>query len=477
MPNSLVEVNSELRDSLVMCQNSQGVSIRASLLRITSFEVVFEIYSPALVLQLSEVLRDFKVVINDRTAYSGRAVVSNLLNTGTLIVCEAKLEESGLIIACFSPWNGQAQLRQGFREFLRQWQQMYKVQSDFKVVIADMQTFLMDLRLWLEQVELEIRSVPAGDRLEIERQAVKELAEPTVPAFDAIHERLESISGHIEAELRPVHQSFSKRQLHPLVLCSPFAYRTYQKPLGYAGDYEMVNMITRDPCEGGSLFAKVVNLWFLNQWPAKAHRNRIQYLRDCLRSECLRGARRGRPIRILNLGCGPAREIQEFLAEDDLCDHAQFTLLDFNEETIQHTRAVLDQIKRRYHRRTDIQIQRKSVHQVLKESVKRVIETADEKYDLIYCAGLFDYLPNRTCKQLMNTFYDWVAPGGLVAVTNVADCKPFRHMLEFVLDWHLIYRDTKEAEALLPDLLPLDMGRVQRDATAVNLFIEVRKPE
>ena len=62
----------------------------------------------------------------------------------------------------------------------------------------------------------------------------------------------------------------------------------------------------------------------------------------------------------------------------------------------------------------------------------------------IYCAGLLDYLPDRTCAQLMNVFHDWVAPGGLLAATSVEDCKPFRHMLEFVLDWHLIYRSPEE---------------------------------
>ena len=148
-----------------------------------------------------------------------------------------------------------------------------------------MQTFLADLRLWLEQVELEIRSAPSGNRLEMEQRAVHEIGRDMVPAFDAMHERLESVSEGIEAELRPVHQNFAKRQLHPLVMCSPFAYRTYHKPLGYAGDYEMVNMILRDPYEGGSLFAKVVNLWFLSQWPARAHRNRIKHLKGILKEE------------------------------------------------------------------------------------------------------------------------------------------------------------------------------------------------
>jgi extracellular factor (EF) 3-hydroxypalmitic acid methyl ester biosynthesis protein len=466
-----------VKDSLVIGQNSQGVEIRGSPLRLTRYLVVFEVYNPSLVLQASEVLGGFKIIINERTIYAGRAVVTTLVNTGTVLVCEAKLDESAFMLASFSPGIDSASLHEGFEDFIRHWQRLYRVLPDFKVVVADMQTFLTDLRLWLEQVELEIRSTPSGNRLEMEQRAVHEIGRAMVPAFDAMHERLESVSEGIEAELRPVHQNFAKRQLHPLVMCSPFAYRTYHKPLGYAGDYEMVNMILRDPHEGSSLFAKVVNLWFLSQWPARAHRNRIRHLKGMLKEEARRGAGRGRPIRVLNLGCGPAREIQEFLAEDVLCDHAQFTLLDFNEETIQHTSRVLEELKRRYGRRTLIQIQKRSVQHVLKEGAKPAVGTPDGRYDLIYCAGLFDYLPDRTCLQLMNVFYDWLAPGGLLAATNVEDCKPFRHMLEFVLDWHLIYRGMKKSAALLPQRAEAENARILKDPTEVNVFIEVRKPE
>jgi extracellular factor (EF) 3-hydroxypalmitic acid methyl ester biosynthesis protein len=469
--------NGAVKDSLVIGQNSQGVEIRASLSRLTPYLAVFEIYNPSLVLQVSEVLGNFKIIIQERTVYAGRAVVAALVNTGTMLVCEAKLDESSFLLASFSPGQDSASLHEGFEAFLRHWQRLYRVLPGFKVVVADMQTFLTDLRLWLEQVELEIRSAPAGNRLEMEQRAVQEIGRALVPAFDAMHERLESVSESIEEELRPVHQNFAKRQLHPLVMCSPFAYRTYHKPLGYAGDYEMVDMILRNPYEGGSLFAKVVNLWFLSQWPARAHRNRIRHLKGLLKEETRRRAGRGRPLRVLNLGCGPAREIQEFLAEDGLCDHAQFSLLDFNEETIRHTSRVLEELKRRYHRRTLIQVQKKSVQHVLKEGAKPLVEGADRSYDFIYCAGLFDYLPDRTCRQLMNIFYDWLAPGGLVTATNVEDCKPFRHMLEFVLDWHLIYRGIKKSAALLPQQAEAGNGRIFKDPTEVNVFIEVRKPE
>jgi extracellular factor (EF) 3-hydroxypalmitic acid methyl ester biosynthesis protein len=465
------------RENLVVFQCSQGVELRATLLRLSRYLIVFELYSPNSVLRLSEVLTNFKVILNQRTIYSDRAVVANLLNTGSSVICEAKLEESGFIISSFSPLQADNRLYGGFDEFLGYWQQVYRVRPEFKVIIADMQSFLMDLRIWLEQVELAIRSVPSGNRFELEHQAVVEIGQTMVPAFDAMHENLEFLSDQIEPDLRPVHQTFAKRQLHPLMLCSPFAYRTYSKPLGYAGDYEMVNMITRDPHEGSTLFAKVVNLWFLSQWPAKAHRNRIHYLRTCLSQESLRGAARGSPIRVLNLGCGPAREIQEFLAHDLLSDHANFHLLDFNEETIQHAGRILDELKKRFCRHSAIQIEKKSVHHLLKEGTKPFIDIPENKYDLIYCAGLFDYLSDKVCKQLLIYFFDRLAPGGLLAITNVDACKPFRNMLEFVLDWHLIYRDTKKSGLLVPDQITPDMLKIKRDSTSVNLFIEIRKPK
>jgi extracellular factor (EF) 3-hydroxypalmitic acid methyl ester biosynthesis protein len=326
-------------------------------------------------------------------------------------------------------------------------------------------------------MELQIRSAPNGDRMEMERDAVREIGDAMVPAFNNLHERLEALSADIPEELRPAHQNLSRRQMHPLTLCSPFAYRTYSKPLGYAGDYEMVNMIARDPFEGGSLFAKVVNYWFLCQWPATAHRNRIHFLKDSLRQETLRGMRGGKPLRIFNLGCGPAREIQQFLAEGTLCNHTNLTLVDFNEETVQHITRTLDQIKGQSGAQTPIQVIKRSVHHIIKEGNKPSVGTETNKYDFVYCAGLFDYLSDRTCRQLMNIFYNWLAPGGLLLATNVNDTKPFRHMLEFVLDWHLIYRDKKSALGLLPDAAQPDDARIQEDETGVNVFIEVRKPQ
>ena len=58
----MVIQNGEIKDSLVVCQSNQGGEIRGSLLRMTRFSVAFEVYSPASVLRLSEVLSEFRII-------------------------------------------------------------------------------------------------------------------------------------------------------------------------------------------------------------------------------------------------------------------------------------------------------------------------------------------------------------------------------------------------------------------------------
>ncbi|MBA4148828.1 MAG: class I SAM-dependent methyltransferase [Verrucomicrobia bacterium] len=472
MENSTTKTEVGERNSFITCRNSQGLEIRATPLRMTRYLVVFEVYNPYSILQLSEVLQEFKIVMNDRVVYSGRAVASNLVNTGLVLICEATLDEGWIDVDVVAPVHQPEKLQEEFREFLKEWEKIYRVTPEFKVVIAEIQTLLADLRRWMEQVELGVRSA-AGNRQETEREVIKELQQPLLPTVNSIFGRFEKIAESVPQDLQPLHRTYVKRQIHPLVLCSPFAYRTYQKPLGYAGDYEMVNMIMRSPHEGSSLFAKTVNLWFWNQAPAEAHRNRIHYLTARLDEETQRVVRLGRGAKILNLGCGPAGEIQRFLSEYDICDRANFTLLDFNDETLQHTGKLLDELKRKYSRMTPIQMVKKSVHQVLKDGSRN---NGSEKFDLVYCAGLFDYLSDRICKRLMNIFYDMLAPGGLLIATNVDASNPNRQTMEYVLEWHLIYRNSAQLNALNPDNATPGSFTVKADITGVNIYLEVRKP-
>jgi extracellular factor (EF) 3-hydroxypalmitic acid methyl ester biosynthesis protein len=468
-------------ESFVSFHANQGVEIHATLLQLSRFQVVFEVYSPASALRISEALSEFRIVTGSHTIYSGRAILSSMVVASTVTVCEAKLEDSWLDLETFVPTLTGASLRAGFDSFLTQWHRVYRILPEFKGVIADMQTFLTDLRLWLDQVELSIRSTPAGDRLKLERDLGRELGPSTTRAIGELFEKFESVAARLEnesADERAAHSAFAKRLLHPLLLCSPFLYRTFRKPLGYAGDYEMVNMICREPLEGGSLFAKIVNLWFLRQPPAEAHRNRIQFLFERLQEAVLTASRANRLARIVSVGCGPAVEVQRFLAESPLANRAHFTLIDFNEETIQHVRSTLEAVRQRHLPGTSIQIVKKSVNQILKEAGRTVSQGATDRYDLVYCAGLFDYLSNPICRRLSSVLYEWVAPGGVLLTTNVDSSNPRRLTMDYIMDWHLIYRSGSELATLKPDQVNGEQETsVASDITGVNVHYMVRKGE
>lgn len=463
------------RLSFIICRNSQGAEVRGTLHRLTRYLGVFEVYNPYSIVQLSEVLNDFRIMMNDRVVYTGRAIIANLVNTGIMLICEASLSDEGWIdIEILSPSQSKGRLLSDFAEFLKETEKSYRVVPEFKIVVADMHTMLSDLRRWMEQVELGVRSLPTGDRIQAEREVLIQMEEPILPTVYPLMKRFEESAAIIPVDQQPVHRSYIKRQLHPLVLCAPFVYRTYHKPLGYAGDYEMVSMMLRDPYEGSSIFAKLLNKLYLDIPPVIAHRNRIVYLVEQLKTETARAATSNRVARIYNLGCGPAQEIQNFLTHEPISDSADLLLLDFNDETIMHTTRSLEELRNRYRRRTGLRFEKKSVHQVLKESGRAATQAGT--YDMVYCAGLFDYLSDRICRRLLEIFYDLLAPGGLMIATNVHPSNPWRNWMEYLAEWHLVYRDEEQFLKLAPDRAPPGACTIKADATGVNIFLEVRKP-
>jgi extracellular factor (EF) 3-hydroxypalmitic acid methyl ester biosynthesis protein len=458
----------------VVCKTSEGLEFRATVTRLTRHQVVFEVYNPTVVLRLSESLANFNISFNDRPVYSGRAVVSNLMHTGTTQVCEVALDDQWHESDLPSAPDGPKGLRSKVDVFFSTWQKLYRILPGFKLAVADLHTFLTDLRLWLERIEMDIRSAPSGDRIKMESDAANELSGSIAPILSNLFEKFEVAAADVESDFRAAHRIFSRRILHPLLLCSPFLHRTFSKPLGYAGDYEMVNMILRDPCEGGSLFAKVVNFWFLLQAPAQAHRNRIDYLVRMLEEATLRAIADGRRARVLNLGCGPAQEVQRFIAETSYANHASFVLLDFNEDTLAYTRNILETAQQQHHRSCEISLVKKSVNQILKEASRSVERRDPSKYDLVYCAGLFDYLNDELCRRLTDILHGSVAPGGLFVTTNVADSNPRRITMDYIMEWNLIYRNARQMAALKPPRIEEGNYVIESDSTGVNVFFRAR---
>lgn len=455
--------------------NSQGFPLSATILRLRRYSISFEIYNPYSIVQLSEVLKDFKIRLNGRLIYEGDAVVSGLVNTGLLLVCEATLSDGWKEVDFLAKSDTDGSLIAQFDGFVDDWKRAHHVSSDFKINVADMQNLLIGVKRWLEQIDLGIRSTQTEDRDGLEKQVISEIEQRLVQEMNPLMSEFEASTRKVALTDQPAHKFYVRRQMHPLMLCSPFAYRAFTKPLGYAGDYEMVNMMLRDPYEGSTLFAKMLNRTFLSIDPVQAHRNRIDYLVKNLKQEAERVAGEGRRMQILNLGCGPAQEVQRFVKNEEVSDQCDFTLLDFNKETLDYTHGLLSSLKAGMGRGTTFNMIERSVHQLLKQASKGDVDMQWESYDFVYCAGLFDYLSQKVCKKLVELFTKLLRPGGMLITTNVASTNPRIGWMEYVVEWNLVYRNDWE----MLDLIPLDgtllQSDLQRDATGVNLFLELRK--
>ncbi|MEE8614165.1 MAG: class I SAM-dependent methyltransferase, partial [Roseateles sp.] len=202
---------------------------------------------------------------------------------------------------------------------------------------------------------------------------------------------------------------------------------------------------------------------------AEAHRNRIDILVQYLSDLAAQAKAAGRTFKVLNVGCGPAVEIQRFIQQHPEPSLLSFELVDFSEETLDYTREQMRRAMDRARKTVTVDFVHESVHQLLKRRI-----TADSPQagdcDAVYCAGLFDYLSNKVCQRLLSYFAARTRRGGAILATNVHGNNQMRFVMEHVLEWYLVYRD----EPLMAELLPEGSHdvRVYTDVTGVNVFAQ-----
>lgn len=457
-------------DNVVSFKNCQGTAAIGTILRLSRAAIVFEVYNPYSIVQVSEVLQQVVIRRGDRPIYQGRAVVTTLVNTGLLAVVSASLVEPWADLTDLHP--GPA-LRKEVENFLGDWSAAQeRLEPTYQQLVTTIRNFLGDLSRWLSHSEVVsgLSELPQSNHLVTE--FTEDVASQVLPKFYELFDQFEHVAKLVDRKVVNTHKSFVQRELHPLLMCSPYIHRTFSKPLGYAGDYQMVNMIVRDQWEGANTYARIVNSFPLKISTAQAHRNRIDILLNKLKENSQKHASSGRRFRVLNVGCGPAVEIQRFVQSGEGANWTELELLDFDAQALEHAKSTISQILASSKSSLDVKFTRRSIHELL-ETMEEEPPFPKEHFDLIYCAGLFDYLSDPICQRLVELFYDSVVQGGTVLVTNVHTKHPSRGFMEHILEWTLVLRDECGMRAMAPEN---STCVVYDDTTGENLFLEVRKP-
>ncbi len=264
--------------------------------------------------------------------------------------------------------------------------------------------------------------------------------------------------------------NFFRDELNEFYLKGPYSKRAMLKPLGYAGDYEMMNQVYRNQYEGSSLFAKLIHKYAINEPAAASVRDRRKTLAQKILEE---HARKGRgPLKVCSLASGPAQEIVEILTtykggglniELFLVDQDVESLLDARRNITNHSSNPNVQLK---------------IH-CLPIAIKHIIEKAPQandvlanKFDLIYSAGLFDYLTQPTAKFLTDTLIEALNPGGRLLIGNFHPNSPTRAICEFAVEWRLVYRTANEMRDMASNRAGISTFS---DSNEIVVFLDYRK--
>jgi len=453
--------------SLITFKNSQGDAARGTLLKLERSTVVFEVYNPYSIVQLSEILSDVTIRRGNRVIYQGRAVVSNLLNTGLMLIVSATLIDHWRRALEF--YENADEFRQEAYEFIGQWAHATNIREGYRNSVSQLCSFLKELNQWLEQVEANDNKL-LSERL-MTYDHLFDYANPILDKLGELIRKFEDEAVNVEPRDVGIHKAFLQRELHPLTMLAPFLHRTYYKPLGYAGDYEMMNMIHRSKPEGTTLYAKLVNTAYVSLPIAICVRNRALMLEQYLLEGAQRKSQENTLFRVASIGCGPALEVQRFVRSCPLAENASFDLIDFNEETLDYAKSQIQEAMKISGNRLEMTTINQSVNVLLRTAVSGMPHEHRSKYDFVYCAGLFDYLSDKVCTRLIRLFYSWLRPNGVLLVTNMHEAQRDKYVLEHVSDWYLIYRSEGQMEKLVPDL---GVQRTFTDETGINLCLEVR---
>ena len=267
------------------------------------------------------------------------------------------------------------------------------------------------------------------------------------------------------------------KQFSELVLTPEFCQgeiwnRSYQKPMGYPGDFRIMNQVYSWARHGDNPYS--VLLHRLGLEVAECIKTRMELVRGRI-ADTIAGPRLGeRPTRILSLGCGSAREVELALAGTRSLDRpVTFTLID------QETEALKYAYEKTYPH--VVRLQGRAEVQCINTSFTDILRGAGglgelPRQDMIYSVGLVDYLTDRRAAMLLRRLYEALAPGGLMVIGNMNET-PLSNLwpMECIADWTLYYRGHDEMMAWANALKPAEAWTETEPTERVRLLF-VKKP-
>jgi hypothetical protein len=341
-----------------------------------------------------------------------------------------------------------------------------KLDTQFVNLLEEFKNYLLGVKDKFDSFELEHKD--ENERISFLIKEKKRIFKELDSYFEEIWDAVKDFEG---GQYR-LYQRYFQKEIHPIVEESAeINKRIYEKPLGYSGDYVVMNYIydyNSGNYLGKTLFDKLINNYTCNIPISTSNIER----KDFFKGKILDLISKKNCPSIMSLGGGPLRELSELLEEKKIGRNIHFTSVDFEKKAIEYAKSVISNLPEEDTKFLTIDFIQKNVVEIARKGISGL-----NKQDLIYSAGLFDYLGDRICKRLIFSFFELLESGCEMIVCNMSlGNSSHRAYYETLGEWDMVHRKKKSMLSWIEGLE--DVSIVNFEGPKENsgyLYLTIRK--
>jgi len=328
-------------------------------------------------------------------------------------------------------------LRKDFPSILKQALSNY-TSLDGKLIplVNSMRHFLQDIKNKFDEFDLAFP--PVQKQIDLIEENKKEIYKKLDNYFSEIWD----ITMKCGEEGYNVHRRYFQQMLHPLVEeIVEINRHIYRKPLGYAGDYMIMNYIYdyhKQRYLGNSSYEMLINNYTCNI--PISHSNIAR--KEFFKRKILETIETKDNARIMSVGCGPLRELIELLEEKMVIKPALFKCVDFEKGAIDYVKKELGEVDQERKQFLSIEYFHQNIISIIKN---REIKEKIRDQDLIYCSGVVDYLRDKIAGRLVRELFQLLRNKGVLIICNAAlKSSTHRAYYEMLGEWNMFHRTKEE---------------------------------
>jgi len=349
------------------------------------------------------------------------------------------------------------------------------VSAEYKQLMSDAVYLIRSVKTVLDKVENELgRDDPRRDEritdivLACEAQALvrwNEISKKSLAIVDTIRDDATAVAAM---------KRYTELVLTPEFLSAENWQRCYFKPLGYPGDYAMMNHFYGMAFTGKTAFEKFC--YHFGNTVAGVVATRMTMVKQVIVKLTSEAAAKGQTsFSATSLGCGPAQEVSNFLKGGHLPLKVDFTLIDQEQGALDYAYKTTYPAVTRSNGQASVRCLHASFVKFLAAGkLFRKIENQD----LIYAVGLADYFSTNRARRFATDLYENLNPGGTLVIGNMRTSDhSIEWLMEYVVDWTLVHRDETEMMDVASKIDPAATREIIKDSTGHCHLLIVTKPE